>query len=135
MTIVDEDAAGTLQFESATYSVNEDGTAVDVTVTRAGGTDGEVTVDVVVTGGDAAGGGTDYTFAPPTLTWIAGDGTSKTFSIPITDDSFIETNETIELTLQNATGSAAIGAPARRRHAAHDGARTCAPRPRESRGR
>lgn len=109
ITIVDEDSAGTLQFAEASYSVAEGGGAIVVSVTRSGGNDGAVTVDVAVAGGTASGG-IDYTFAGGTLAWADGDATPKSFSIPVVDDSLIEPSETIQLALGNATNGALIGA-------------------------
>lgn len=104
LTIVDNDAAnpGSLQFNSANFSVNEgDGTAT-IAISRTGGSDGEVTVDYI-TGSGTATAGTDYTTASGTLTF--GDGeTSKSFSIPIADDTDTESHETVEITLSNAVG-------------------------------
>ena len=54
------------------------------------------------TGGTATGGGTDYTLANGTFTITAGL-TSDTLKIEIIDDSDIETDETIEITLSNPT--------------------------------
>lgn len=112
LTIEDENSPGILQFEQSGYSVSEDGTSVDVTMTRTGGVAGEVSVQVVVTGGTATNGGVDYTLGSPVVTWADGDAAPKTVSIPIVDDSLLESDETIDLQLQNATGSAVIGTPA-----------------------
>src|SRR2546430_1272691 len=65
LTITDNDVAanpGQLQFSAATYSVAENGGNASITITRTGGSDGTVTVQVNTTGGTAASG-TDYT--PP----------------------------------------------------------------------
>ncbi len=41
-----------------------------------------------------------------TLNWANGDGAAKTFAVPIIDDALVDPNETITLTLSNATGGA-----------------------------
>jgi hypothetical protein len=51
----------------------------------------------------------DYATTVDTLSFAAGE-TTKTFSVPIIDDSFVEGNETFTLVLRNATG-ASLGAP------------------------
>ncbi|WP_430885033.1 Calx-beta domain-containing protein [Fusibacter sp. JL216-2] len=109
LTITDDDALpGTLQFDPTTASVAEDGSTKDLTVTRTGGSDGAVTVDYAVTGGTATGSGTDYTLASGTLSF-ADSETSKTITVSIVDDSTYESDETVEVTLSNATGGASLG--------------------------
>jgi uncharacterized delta-60 repeat protein len=66
-----------------------------------------VTVDYSTSDG-TAGAGVDYTNQTSTLTFAAGE-TNKTFSIPIIDDILVEGDETINLTLSNPTGGAALG--------------------------
>ncbi|MGX8797715.1 Calx-beta domain-containing protein [Fusibacter sp. JL298sf-3] len=110
LTITDNDAVpGTLQFNPKTASVGEGAGTTNLTVTRTGGSDGAVTVDYAVTGGTATGSGTDYTLASGTLNFATGE-TSKTISVSITDDGTTESNETVEVTLSNATGGASLGA-------------------------
>ncbi len=110
LTITDDDAVpGTLQFNPTTASASEGAGMTDLTVTRTGGSDGAVTVDYAVTGGTATGAGTDYTLASGTL-YFADSETSKTITVSIADDSTTESNETVEVTLSNATGGAILGA-------------------------
>jgi hypothetical protein len=98
---------GTLQFSASAYSVNESGGTATVTVTRTGGSSGAVSINVAASNGSATAG-SDYTAGSGTLSWAAGDASSKTFTVPITDDSTFEGNETVSLTL---TGTP-LGAPA-----------------------
>src|SRR5262249_47711275 len=98
---------GALQFSNATYSVNENGGTATITVTRTGGSDGSVSVNYATSNGTATAG-SDYTAASGTLTFGAGE-TSKTFTIPITNDTAVEGNETINLTLSSPTGGATLG--------------------------
>lgn len=103
---------GTLAFTSATYSESEAvGTTVTTTVSRTGGSTGIVTVDCNTAAGGTATAGSDYTtVTAQTLTWADGDTANKTCAVPIINDSIYEGNETVNLTLTNATGGAAMGA-------------------------
>ncbi|MBV9470416.1 MAG: hypothetical protein JOZ57_14355, partial [Abitibacteriaceae bacterium] len=100
---------GTLSFSTPTYSVNEGSGTATITVNRVGGADGAVSVDYTTSNGTATAG-QDYTASNGTLSWADGDATPKTFTIPITEDTLSEANETVTLTLANATGGAIIGA-------------------------
>jgi Ca2+-binding RTX toxin-like protein len=52
LTIFDNETPGTLAFSNATYSVSEDGTpVVAVTITRTGGSDGQVSVTIFLNNG------------------------------------------------------------------------------------
>src|SRR5690606_9797492 len=87
--------------------VPEDGGSVVVTVNRVGGTDGIVTVDFTTSGG-TANANTDYTETSGTLTFADGEA-SKTFSVPISNDSVAERTEQVNLTLSNPSGGAILG--------------------------
>ena len=111
-TVTIIDSVGSVQFDSATYSVNEDG-GIDatITVTRSGGTNGAVSVDYATADGavNPATAGVDYTAASGTLNWASGDGTSKTFTVPVINDAIDEADETVDLTLSNFVGASAGG--------------------------
>jgi len=93
---------------------------VNITVTRSGDPSGAASVAYSTI--DDAGLTPCYTFngtASPrcdfiytlgTLTWAAGDATSKTFSVAIVDDSYAEGDETFRVSLSNPTG-ATLGTP------------------------
>jgi hypothetical protein len=87
-------------FESTSSRGDESVTAVNITVSLSEVSTQVVTVDYAVTGGTAAGGGIDYTLSAGTVTFSPGE-TSKTISLEIIDDSDIENDETIEITLSN----------------------------------
>jgi len=61
------------------------------------------TVDYAATDGTADGNGADYTLEPNTLTFYPGE-TTKTISIDIVNDDLDEEDETVIVTLSNATG-------------------------------
>lgn len=96
---------GELAFSLDNYVVNEDaGTAV-ITVERSGGSTGAASVDYATSDGTAISG-TDYTTTSGTLTWADGDSSSKTFSVPINDNSIREVPfKTLNLTLTNTAGA------------------------------
>src|SRR6266571_6692826 len=113
-------SATTVQFSSANYSVNEGDGHATITVTRTGDTSGSASVDYKTIDDPAsircdvfnhtAYARCDYATTLDTLTFAPGE-TSKTFAIPIIDDSYAEGNETFQVTLSNASG-ASLGSPA-----------------------
>jgi Lipase/Putative Ig domain/Calx-beta domain/Peptidase M10 serralysin C terminal len=109
LTILDNDAKpGVIAFNSANYSVNENGTVIKaITLTRTNGSDGAVSVTVTPTNGSAIAPN-DYKNNPITVNFAKGE-TSKTVTIPIINDTIYELNETINLTLSNPTGGATLG--------------------------
>jgi hypothetical protein len=92
----------TFGFGAAAYAVSEDGGSVNVTVTRAGDASAEVSV-VYQALGDTARRGADFIASIGLLTFAPGE-TSKTFSVFITDDAFVEDQESFKLTLTPADG-------------------------------
>ncbi len=108
LNIIDNDAVpGILNFAEASYQVDEDGTSVTVTVNRTDGSDGDVSATVLLSDGTATGGD-DYLANPVAVDFASGE-TSKTVTIPLIDDSVLESDETINLTLANPTGGVTIG--------------------------
>jgi subtilisin len=108
LTVNDDDAAGTVQFSLPTYTVSESGRRATITVTRTGGSASGVGVSYATSNGTATAG-SDYTATAGTLTFAVNQ-TTKTFTVPVTNDTTVEGNETINLTLSNPTGGAALGA-------------------------
>ena len=100
---------GQLQFGNSAYSILENGTQVQLTVTRGAGSDGAVTVDYATSDGSATAG-SDYTVTSGTLSFAAGE-TSKNITVPILDDATYEGDETFTVNLSNATGGATLGTP------------------------
>ncbi|NCR15536.1 MAG: aggregation factor core protein MAFp3, isoform C, partial [Microcystis aeruginosa SX13-11] len=109
LTILNDDLPqpGTISFNSNSYTVNENNGTANITLNRSGGSDGEVSVILTPSNGSATAGD-DYTNTPITVTFANGQ-TSKTVTIPITDDSIYEPTETVNLTISNPTGGATLG--------------------------
>jgi Leucine-rich repeat (LRR) protein len=98
-----------LQFSATNYNVNEGDGSATITVTRSGDTQGAVSVDYA-TSSDGSADNSDYTHTEGTLNWADGDSANKTFTINITDDSESESDETLIVSLNNATGTE-LGSP------------------------
>jgi hypothetical protein len=120
---------GVLQFSSATYTATEDQVrGVVVTVVRTGGDAGQVSVDFTTADGTAVSAQVfderltttptkgqappepDYATASGRLVFNDGE-TEKTFRVFIMDDTLVDPNETIQLTLSNPRGGATLGSP------------------------
>src|SRR5262249_45982420 len=101
---------GTLHFSTTSYIVAENQGLATITVTRSGGSTGTVTVHYATSNGTATAG-SDYTSASGTLTFADGQ-TSATFTVPIINDTTVEPDETVELTLGSPTGGASLVSPA-----------------------
>jgi Tol biopolymer transport system component len=70
-----------------------------------------VTVNYATFNGTATGAasGPDYTTTSGTLTWNAGDTSSKTITVPVRGDTTVEFNETFTVTLSSASSGTTIG--------------------------
>ncbi|MEC8798206.1 MAG: Calx-beta domain-containing protein [Pseudomonadota bacterium] len=103
-TITDNDNAPVVDFNTTSSSGAESVSSKAITVDLSAVSAQDVTVDYAVTG-TATGSGTDYTLSNGTLTISAGQ-TSGTITISnIIDDAADEANETVILTLSNATNA------------------------------
>jgi CSLREA domain-containing protein len=103
---------GQFQFSASDYRVVENNAGFTVTVTLAwpsvpNSFPSPLTVDYTVHDGTAHAGD-DYSAISGTLTFIPFE-TRKTITIPILNDSLVEDDETILLTLSNPTGGASLG--------------------------
>ena len=101
-------ATATVQFSGASYGASEAEHAVQITVTRSSGV-GAASVAYATSDGTASSR-RDYTSAAGTLAFADGQ-TSKTFTVLLTDDTYAEGDETVQLTLSQPAG-AALGTPA-----------------------
>lgn len=100
---------GSLQFDAASLSVDENAGTASLTVTRTGGSDGAVSVTVSSSNGSATAG-SDYTALNTTVSFAAGDAATKTMTVLIADDGEGEADESLSVTLPAPTGGASIGA-------------------------
>ena len=99
----------TVQFSSSVNTnVQEACTSIQLTITRSGPTTGTTVVNYATTDGTAQQK-SDYTIALGRLTFAPGE-TSKTIILLVSEDSYIEGNETFTVSLSNATGGN-IGTP------------------------
>ncbi len=99
---------GSVQFSQSNYSVAEDARNITITVTRSGNTSGTAMVDYATSGGTASA---RSNYLPAAGTLIFGGGEiSKTFTILLIDNAFVEENRTVGLTLANPIG-AVLGEP------------------------
>ncbi len=100
---------GTIQFDAYNFDVVEGMGVAAVTVSRAGGDLGSVSVNYTTSNGTAVAPG-DYAATSGTLTWADGVSGPKTILIPIVDDGVQEPDETVLVRLSNPTGGAVIAA-------------------------
>jgi hypothetical protein len=102
LTIVDDDS--NLQFSAPAYAVSEAGPAVSLSVTRTGSAAIQASVSYATANGTASAPG-DFAASNGVLNWPAGDGAAKTITVPITNDSAFESNETFTVTLGSPSGA------------------------------
>ena len=80
-----------------------EGATLDFAVTLSRGSDSDITVEYATSDGTATEGN-DYTNTSGTLTFTAGE-TEQTINVPVLEDSEEEDDETVKLTLSNASGA------------------------------
>lgn len=100
-------SAGTFKFGERSFFAYESGAVAVVSVERSHGESGAASVTYSTADGSASAGA-DYTATTGTLSWAAGDGSTKTFTVPVLEDNLAEGPETIQLALTSPTGGAAI---------------------------
>ena len=111
VTITDDDPVGSLQFAAPTATVAENAGSVQLTVTRTGGSAGAVSVAYAAVAGTALTG-SDFTATIGTLAWPAGDATSRTVTVALTNDTTHENDKAFTVVLSAPTGGATLGATA-----------------------
>jgi hypothetical protein len=109
ITKVSDPQPTSVQFSSSTYSAAEDCTFVTITLNRFGDLTGETAVDFATADGSAFQR-TDYSLAGGTVSFAAGEA-SKSFRVLISEDAYVEGDETLSLLLSNPTGGG-LGSPA-----------------------
>ncbi len=95
--------AATVQFSALNFNGSEGDLFITLNVVRNGNTNSVSTVDFSTINGTATNRA-DYAFIFGTLRFNSGE-TSKTITVLITDDVFIEDNETLGVTLSNPMNS------------------------------
>lgn len=108
-TLLNDDTPGTIQFQSANFSVNEGDGSATVTITRTGGLSQGVSVRFITVDGSALAGA-DYSSVRTTVVFEP-DQATKTVNIPIFNDNIDEADETVILALESPTGGAILGSP------------------------
>ncbi|HHB92542.1 MAG TPA: hypothetical protein ENK59_04935 [Thioploca sp.] len=97
-----------IQFSNSVATVDEDIGQISLSVTRAGGSVGTVSVAYNTIDGTAIAGD-DYTAVSSILTWQTGEMTTKTIQIPIFADGITEDNEQFTVELSNISTGAVLG--------------------------
>jgi len=91
-------------FTFAASSGLESDTTAQLSVSLSSNASSTVTVNYAVTGGSATGGGVDYTLASGSLRFLPTTNTQN-FNFSIVNDTTVETNETIRVTLSSPGGA------------------------------
>ena len=103
-------AAGVIQFSAANYSIEELSSAVQpAKITRTGGSRGAVTATFTTSDGTAIAG-TNYTPVNVSVFFADGDAEERLAEIPIIQSLPIGESRTVNLTLSQPGGCAALGA-------------------------
>ena len=100
-------AAGRIGFTTPAFGGAE-GTDLEVTVSRSGGSSGSVSVDYTVYG--ASAGSNDFTASEGTLEWSTAETDHRTVTVPLTSDGSAEPIERAFVRLTNPAGGAVLGA-------------------------
>ncbi len=99
-------ASTTIGLSATAYGVAENGGNMTVTVVRSGITTTSVGVNYTTTNGSAFSG-SDYTATSGTFTFASGE-TTKTFSVPVANNTSIEGNRSFSINLSVPTGGATL---------------------------
>jgi biotin operon repressor len=92
----------TIAFSSPTFTINEGNGSALINVSRFGDKASPATIDFLSSDGTALQR-TDYTLTAGRLQFAAGEA-SKTIRVLLVDDTYVETNESLTLTLSNPNG-------------------------------
>jgi uncharacterized delta-60 repeat protein len=105
LTVVEDDAYGTLSFSQLFFDADERGTNVTIIVTRSGGVGGTVSVNYSVNNGPTATNGVDFVATSGTLTFGPGV-TATNFDVTVINNGLTDGERIATLTLSgfvNAT--------------------------------
>lgn len=94
-----------ISFGATSYSVREGSGSIAITVVRSGPTSNAANVNYATSNGTA--GSSNYTATNGTLSFAANE-TSKTFTVTVTNNSSIDGNKTVKLTLSSPTGGSTL---------------------------
>ncbi|MBP0445325.1 hypothetical protein J8J14_11095 [Roseomonas sp. SSH11] len=101
-------AGSTVSISDAVVAEGDEGTQFLVfTVTRSD-EDSAFTVDFATAAGTATEG-VDFSALTGTVSFGVGDGLTRTITVPVIGDTVIEADETLTISLSNATGGVSIG--------------------------
>ncbi|MFC2166049.1 Calx-beta domain-containing protein, partial [Acidobacteriota bacterium] len=103
-TIDDNDLASIVEFSSGASNGNENVTPADLAVTITPAAISDIELSFTDTGGDATGGGIDYTAPTSPITIPAGNATWN-ISLTVNDDTLDEANETVVINLTGVTNA------------------------------
>ena len=106
VNIADNDTAS-ISINSATVTVNEAAESVTFTVTLTGTVPDGFTVDYA-TSNESASAGSDYTATTGTLNFTGTSGQTRTITVPILNDVFVEPSETFIVVLSNVNSSGIV---------------------------
>jgi len=101
-------SSGSLALLAASYSVVQGGGSANLTVGRAGGAAGAVSVTYATVDGTATAPA-NYTSASGTLQWADGDSSSRTIAVPVGATPALSGNEDFRVVLSNPGGGASLG--------------------------
>jgi uncharacterized delta-60 repeat protein len=109
VTIMDQDALGSVQFSTDNFTYPENGGAATITVVRVGGSSQSLQVNFAAQTFEAVGG---FDFVVTNGTFIFGPGeVSKTFAVPLLNNNFQDGDRRVALVLTDASPPGAIGFP------------------------
>jgi hypothetical protein len=103
-------AAGALQLATASTTVAQKAGTVALSVMRAGGTSGAVSVAYQTANGTAVAG-TNFTQTSGTLSWPNGDAAAKTVSVPISNSTPFTGSKSFTVALGSPSGGATVSTP------------------------
>jgi len=106
-TVVIVDDESTVAFGSSVYQASENHLTASLTVARTGNPTSPFAVDYSIKDGTATSG-QDYTAQNGTLNFASGES-NKVIVLSILNDTLIEGDETVTVTLSNSSGGVAIG--------------------------
>jgi hypothetical protein len=103
-------AVGDLVFSTATDTVAQNAGKVSITVNRANGSTGAISVAYKTANGTAVSG-TNFTAESGTLTWEDGDTSSRSISIPVSNATPFSGSKKFTVALSSPSNGATIGNP------------------------